>query len=286
MSLRSPTIRSPHAAVVLLALVALLAGITVSHAGEKEVSCGDTLVGKGSLTGDCTGNITIQKGKLELNGFTITGTGVNAVTCLNRCKLIGPGKIVGGGSDRGIFGQDRVTLIDVEVSGHTSLGVRSECCGGMKLTRTYVHDNGGTGIQSSKIKGIDSRINNNGLNGIVSTYRGVRLKRCQIWDNGGSGLVTSTDTPEASRAKLVQTSILGNQEFGILAKHVTMIAVNVTGNSLDPDCGTTMPCTDVASVGEPKLRGLDNQCDTSLVVPEELVGPIPFGPSWGVCDLD
>jgi hypothetical protein len=286
MSLRPPARPSPRMVIALLALVALIAGAAVGRAGQKEVTCGDTFVGRGNLMGDCTGNLTVQKGTLKLNGFTITGTGVNAVTCLNRCKIIGPGRIIGGGSDRGIFGQDRVTLVDVEVSGHTSLGVRSECCGGMKLTRANIHDNGGTGIQSSKIKGRDSEIKNNGLHGIVSTYRGVRLKRCQIWNNGGSGLVTSTDTPEASRAKLVQTSILDNQEFGILAKQVTMIAVNVSGNSLDPDCGTTMPCADVASVGEPKLRGSDDHCDTSLMVPENLVGPIPFGPSWGVCDLD
>ena len=56
-------------------------------------------------------------------------------------------------------------------------------------------------------------------------------------------------------------------------------------NALGPDCQITIPCADVASVKIPVLAN-DALCDTSMVIPEEFVGQLPIGPSWGVCRLD
>src|SRR6185503_1581064 len=111
---------------VYLWLVAVLL-VPVPAWGESiDVTCGDTVSYRhGRLVGDCTGSITLVSARLDLDGHTISGTGLAAVQCIGGCKISGPGAIVSAGSIFGVSGDDRIRVTEVTISGHDSTGVNS-----------------------------------------------------------------------------------------------------------------------------------------------------------------
>lgn len=58
-------------------LVVLVCALTLARAGtasaERTVACGESYAGHAELIGDCTGDITIYGGSLNLRGFTVSG---------------------------------------------------------------------------------------------------------------------------------------------------------------------------------------------------------------------
>src|SRR5687767_15910302 len=99
-------------------------------------------------------------------------------------------------------------------------------------------------------------------------------------DNGGDGVATELGNAFANRVKAFYTTITGNGHFGLIAKSMTTKYAVVRQNSQDESCGDTVPCADVASVSVPRFRS--SGCETSMQVPEEFTGPIPFGLPWGI----
>ena len=93
---------------------------------------------------------------------------------------------------------------------------------------------------------------------------------------------TSYAVPNVARFRVNVFRQNGN--FGIVAKNIAVTRAEVRFNSQNAECGDTRPCADVGAVHEPKFFVL--ACETSMVIPEEFSGPIPFGPPWGICTLD
>jgi hypothetical protein len=266
----------------LTVAVAMPAAAWASN-GFFDVTCGDTLSGDGRLVGDCTGTITIAAGHLYLEGHTISGAGLSAIECMGACRIDGPGAIVSAGSTFGISGDDRVRVSDVTISGHAAVGVKSGDIGRIRVDSSLVTGNG-VGLRGPRIRVFDSDISGNSDSGVVATTRGVRLKRSFVRNNGGDGVATVLSDNLANRAALSYTNVTGNGHFGIIAKNVRAKRVVSRKNAQSGDCGGSVPCTDVAAVRIPNLKA--SACDTSMQIPEEFAGPIPFGESWGICTND
>ncbi len=73
--------------LMISALVSLAAGVTTAAEPIAITSCGQSFKGEAFLAGDldCSGfsgsAVVIQKGSLDLRGFTITGGQVHGVVC-------------------------------------------------------------------------------------------------------------------------------------------------------------------------------------------------------------
>jgi hypothetical protein len=89
-------------------MVATIAGLcaalfdpdSAQAASIPVTSCGQIVDGAGHLTADltCPGSghavRLLQKGKLELGGFTLTATEGIGVSCFGKCRINGPGTII------------------------------------------------------------------------------------------------------------------------------------------------------------------------------------------------
>jgi hypothetical protein len=246
------------------------------------VTCGDTITANRNahLIGDCTGSIRVASGRLFLDGFTISGTGLAAIECEGGCRIDGPGTIASSGSTFGVSGNDRIRVTGLTISGHASAGVNSGEVGGIRVADALITDNG-VGIRGTRIRVRGSVIRDNVENGITATTRGVNIKESDVLDNGGDGIATVLSDDYGNLVKIVLSHVRGNGNFGIVAKNITVTRAEVRDNSQNLECGDTRPCADVGAVYEPKFFVL--ACDTSMMIPEEFSGPIPFGPSWGIC---
>lgn len=246
------------------------------------MTCGETFTGNAVLAGDCNGTITTEtKGVLDLQGFTISGTGLAAIDCHGLCKIIGPGTIASAGSTVGILGDARVRVEGVTVTGHTNVGIQAGEVGGLVVTDSTVSGNG-TGVIGGKVKLIDATIENNVGTGVIVTSRLARLKRSIVRGNGGDGINTDVSADGSNRVTAVDSAISDNGEFGILAKNINIKRTSVDANRTSPDCGDTIPCADLGSVKFPRL-GADAFCETSMMIPEQFIPPLPFGDTWGRC---
>jgi hypothetical protein len=261
---------------------------TTSAGGSQstEVACGETLErGHGHLTADCTGSITIEKGKLHLFGHTITATGLSGIDCVNSCKIFGPGKIIGAGTSFGVLGDYRVQTFDVEqISGHSVSGVRSGVRGVVRVENPEIFGNG-TGLTGARIKITESVVRDNTTDGRVATSRGVKMKNCTVTGNGRDGVGALLDNTEPRRVRAIDSIVNNNSEFGIIARNVKLLRSFVLDNALSSECHDTIACADVASIQKPK-KDFMSLCDRSLRIPEVFVGPVPTGPTWAFCSRD
>jgi hypothetical protein len=250
---------------------------------EMDVTCGDSFAGTGRLTGDCTGAITVLKGRLYLQGFTVSGTGLTAVECIGNCKIYGPGTIVSAGSTFGVSGEGAVLLYDVTVDGHGAVGVRSGDVGRLRIEDSVIVNNG-VGVRGARIKISRSVIDENSGSGVVATTRGVKLDHTYVRNNGGDGVATVLNNPEANRVKGYYMYVTGNGRFGVLAKNISAKIAVMSDNRQQPSCGVTEACADVGTIEPPRLK--QTACQTSMQIPAQFSGPVPFGPDWGVCQFD
>lgn len=172
-----------------------------SPAGPTLVTyCGQSYLGHGVLAGnlDCSGYggpaLVIERGTLDLRGFTITGGLYYGIHCLNSCWLRGPGTIQGSGWD----------------------GVRADAW--LVADGVVIRNNGLNGINArnpslaSRLIVRGSQINGNGYNGIEADSA-VLLRRSRITGNGAHGVdvgVQFCDT--AGRALLFESVVAGNSQ--------------------------------------------------------------------------
>jgi hypothetical protein len=266
-----------------LAAALVAAGALPAASAEVNVTCGDQFKGTGFLTGDCTGTITILKGSLSLQGFTVQGAGLAAVECIGTCRVFGPGSIVSAGSTFGISGEGAVLVSGVTIQGHGAVGVRGGDIGRVRIDESVITGNG-VGVRGARIKISNSEIDANSGSGIVATTRGVKLDHSYVRDNGGDGVATVLNNPEVNRVKGYYMYVTGNGRFGVLAKNMSTSIAIIRNNRQDPACGDTDACADVGTIEPPHIKRTG--CDTSMQIPEQFSGPVPFGPDWDVCDLD
>lgn len=222
----------------LLQLIALAAtigtAVPVSAASTQVFYCGQTYRGRGVLVGnlDCSDfggtGVTIERGGLELNGFSITGAAQFGVHCLTTCLITGPGSISENGLD----------------------GIRTE--GWVALRGVTVSNNGNDGINArnsstaSRVTLSDSTIVNNAFNGVESDAS-VIVRRSSITGNGENGIdVGRHDCDTTGRVLLFRSTATGN------------------GGS----CVESPVCADLTSCGRrnraPRVRSFSS-CGTSAV---------------------
>jgi hypothetical protein len=264
----------------------LLVEASLSYAAPPTVisTCGETVSGVAELQADLDCStygstaITMERGTLRLNGFTITGNiantdpnnpelGLPTVLCERRCKVIGPGVITnsGGGlftggwseGEEALKGWRRLQVENVTIEGNGGNGVGAAY---LILDGSTVRNNAGSGVvnhQNARV--LDSVIENNGLRGIVGTNASGKLR-------------------------VAGTTVGANQAQGIVnLSPIRLRDSTVTGNAIDDVAcayGSTTPdehpCVDLLTDRKPRAQGL--VCDTSY---QRTID----GPS-GVCALD
>ena len=196
--------------------------------------CGQSIRGRGVLLGnlDCTGFIghavIIERGKLELKGFTIRGAAFYGVHCEAACQINGPGTITENGLD-GVHAEHWAIVRDARVTNNGLSGV---------IARNI---NGG-----SRLVIKNATISGNGFNGIEADNLAV-VRNSNIFANAQNGVdvgVQHCDT--GGRTILVRSTVATN------------------GTS----CVGSITCADVSACGrnnaKPRLRN-ESACGTSYV---------------------
>jgi hypothetical protein len=217
------------------ALLAMMLGRPVTAWAQVEVNtCGQSVSGRAVLTGDldCTGfaghAVIVESGRLDLNGFTITGGNFYGVACFKSCKIVGPGTIKGS-QRQGVTAAGKATIRDVAITG-----------------------NGQEGVEAGSVEIRDSTITGNGYSGIRAD-RSVKVRDSVITGNAYSGAVVGV------------LDYIGHGMFECRKGRMSIGDSTITGNGLGADCGVSWACADLESCPKaPKLRGAVT-CDTSLV---------------------
>jgi hypothetical protein len=167
--------------------------------------------------------ITMFKGRIVLNGFTLTApSGGAALSCFVQCKIVGPGTLVGGVIANG----HTLPVYDVTMTG--SGGVAFQNIDSLKLVRVTVTGFDTGGVPFTSIKMIDSVLIGTGGPG---------------WGFQGA----------SARVTLKRSSISGFGNYGVGGDRVRLIDSTVTGNGEDPGCSGF--CGDVLSGALPHLAG-------------------------------
>lgn len=190
--------RSARAAA--LGFVAILCMATPAWPAVTQVTyCGQSFLGQGVLAGDldCSGftghAVTIERGRLALNGFTIRAAGYYGVHCETTCRVLGPGTITGNGLD-GIHAEQWVIARNLSITGNGLSGIfaRSIYDAGRTLVRHLIITNNGLhGIEVDSLALVrDSRISGNGRDGInvgmpaCDTGGKLAVSRSTVSNNG------------------------------------------------------------------------------------------------------
>jgi hypothetical protein len=222
--------------VVVLAFVLTVVPHPVD-AQTSVTSCGQSFRGAGVLAGDldCSGftghAVTIERGKLDLQGFTISGSTGYGVSCPSNCKIVGPGTITGSRLQ----------------------GVRA--ARGVKLFNVTITNSGNSGVDASNNKGTSKAL----------------LKGCTITGNANFGVEAdkSVGATASTISGNGTGGVAAGPNRGCNAGHVALKDSTVTGNGTDGSCGVAFSCADVQVCRKkPKLIGTstcDHSCKTSAV---------------------
>jgi hypothetical protein len=224
-----------YARVAALSWIATLGlALPVWAAAVPITYCGQIVRGRGYLTGnlDCSGfvghAVILERGKLDLKGFTMRGAAFYGVHCQSSCQINGPGTIAENGLD-GVHAENWAIVRDAVITRNGLSGVSAHNINGgtrLVIRNATITENGLNGIEADNLAVLrDSNISNNGQSGI-----NVGVQFC---DTGG-------------RVILVRTTATGN------------------GGS----CDGSSVCADLDTCGrnnsEPRLRN-ESQCNTSHV---------------------
>lgn len=171
-------------------------------------------------------------GRLDLNGFTITGAEGYGINCFTTCKIVGPGTITG--ATFGVAAEKKIKLFGVTVTGN-KFGV-------------WVKAHKGNGWVEVR----DSTITGNTDAGIV-TDSFAKVTDSVISGNGGDGITVGA----------APCSALGR---------LRLVDATVSDNGVNPECGVSLPCNDVSTCRvAPRLDGAST-CGSSYVVGSGLPG--------------
>jgi hypothetical protein len=177
---------------LLIATIAALVLVRSERVHAKTLvavsTCGQEYAGDGYLTGDldCTGSggpaVSINgKGRLALQGFTITGGDVGIV-CLQSCRITGPGALIAPAST-GIASAGALTVSNLTIAdsgGDGIVGYRQ-----VRVVDSTLVGNGGSGVRSQRVVIRGSLITANASFGALSgPRRRVVLRDSQVTGNG------------------------------------------------------------------------------------------------------
>ncbi len=205
---------------VLLSLLAI--GATDAVAEVEVNTCGQSYSGAGFLGGDldCTGfptnAVTIQGGKLDLRGFTLTGGNDNGVFCSRSCSVYSsaPGGMIVG-----------------------ALGNAIEAFSGSSAPANIAMSNitldaNGFGVYASfgSVTTADVTITNTGGDVITAVGRPAKLVRTTISVAGGRGVF-------GEPAKVIDSMVLGTTS-GVQGSRVVIDNSTIDGCTGDGVIGT------------------------------------------------
>jgi hypothetical protein len=188
----------PGRSCLLAALAALVViPIHASAATTVVTYCGQIFRGRGVLSGDldCAGfggsAVIIERGRLDLNGFTISNAGQSGIHCLTTCQIVGPGTITANGLD-GIRTEGWVRLRDARVTNNTLDGINA---------RNF--------STASRVVASDSLISGNGFNGIESDSS-VIVRRSTITASAENGIDVGAEACDTTGRLVLFRSTVSN----------------------------------------------------------------------------
>jgi hypothetical protein len=287
-----------------LPCAALFIAFPDAASADPPVTCGDSYSGRGELSGDCTGDISVRGGSLNLRGFTVRGS----VRCEgDLCEVFSdpPEGAISGGGDWAAAGIDGGAA-SVTVDGITITGFGTGIAAGtVRASDMVIAGNAGHGIDArDRIELTNSVVTLNGHDGLRARIGSVSIAGSEITGNQGSGiralkgvLVTGSSVLGSgadgvrnfSGAVLVEDStISGSGEHGVRTDDsdcdptgvLELRDSTIEGNALDPSCGETRACADVVSCGFARVSG-SSRCESSYRIQSGLPGE-----SWRVCSSD
>ncbi len=218
---------------------------------------------------DCTGTMLSgiglpRGGKLDLRGFSITGSATHGVFCEGSCKIFGGGTIENSQLN-GVNALGRVRITNATIRGNLIRGV--DGFRAVRIENSTIVENINDGVAAGKSIRVDaSVISDNG---------------CPAWNGPCEDSPLSfPDGIQANfgSARIFDSTVNDNAFGGITAKRVKTKNVIALGNMIHPTCHVTVQCGDIESKRKPKA--FNTVCDrsTDLFV-------LPAIP-WGICALD
>ncbi len=292
-------------------------------AAADVTTCGQIVAGKGELIADldCTGfpgaAVIVNKGSLNLAGFTLTGGDDDGVFCDRSCRVFSDppgGSIVGSGfqgieSDRSVRAEfitvsgsgweaieagERLFARGVLASGNLVTGgtaALSAFPGRIKLRESTVTANAGVGVWSGKSAVlVDSDVTANDADGVGASQK-VKLKRSTVSGNGGFGVdASSKDGKVTVKESSVEFNTLSGVFAGLRVKGKDS-AINSNGvHGVVTKCPGAFPGvradlrdTTLTGNGTDASCGVSQTCaDVSPCVPPKLKGTTTCDTSYDV----
>jgi hypothetical protein len=282
----------------------LLVAPAADSSADPVVGCGESYSGRAELAGDCSGDIHIRGGSLNLRSFTVGGS----IVCEGDfCEVFSEppnGAIRGGGdwASTGIAaGDGRLVIEGVSVTGFGT-GIAA---GSVQAVGVIIAGNAGHGISALEgIEATNSVVTLNGHDGLHARLGTVSVTDSEVTGNRGSGIralkgvlvsnSTVLDSGEdgvrnyAGQVLVEGSTISGSGGHGVRTDDgdcfptgwLEIRDANIEGNALDPSCGHTRPCADVVACNLARVNG-SSRCETSYRIQSGLPGE-----SWRVCSLD
>jgi hypothetical protein len=283
----SMTVIEPGRFLVLVVIPFMLAAPAARAQDLPVISeCGQHIrSGRLAANLDCSASgghaVVIGGGTLELGGFTVTADAsgaFDAVRCIERCEIAGPGDIAGGVHGIHVTFEStppvdvafRLETSDVRVSGAIDDGIY--VYNGRAIVRdAVVEENGRCGIHASDVTLIDSTIRNNAC-GVLAQ------KRAKV----------AQSTFESNRTDAMAAAGFG---IGVSAPKVRVKDSTLSGH-LVGDATTTgsrcevLGCGDIRTFGRrPKLKGVS--CEVSVnTVPQIDSSTTWTVATWNLCADD
>lgn len=284
-----------------LAVLLLGAGTAVA---DRVVTCGESWTGSAELAGDCSGDLLIREGSLNLRGFTVSGS----VRCAgDACEIYSEppkGTLYGSGdgASTGIdAGEGTVTLRSIVITGFGT-GVKA---GRVTGTDLVVIGNAGHGIRATDwISVRDCYISLNGHDGLHARLGRIDVRRCEFLGNRGRGIralkgveLVNSEVAGSGAGGVVNyaglvlldhATITGNSGDGVRTDDSDCFPTGVleirestiTGNAQGPECGDERACADVVSCQLARV-GAASHCETSHRIQSGLPGE-----NWRICSED
>jgi Right handed beta helix region len=215
--------------LVLLLLVGYAHPEIVAAATEVN-TCGQTLSGSGYLSADldCSAYVgsavIIERGSLDLRGFTLTDGSVGGVRCDRSCTISSEppgGMIMGGGG--GIFGPGvGVGKVNIRLKG---VIIQSNTGGtGAAPSRLRLQPLDRVITSHGSIRVVDSTVMNNGFDGVTPSA-GLLILRSTISGNTGYGA-------SGQNTRVIESFVTGNGEQGVEGEGLTVRDSTISGNML------------------------------------------------------
>jgi hypothetical protein len=261
-------------------IASVLLAAPAAHAQEVVTGCGDTVI-DGVLAADldcsaqpsgCAVSV-LDRGSLDLAGFTITAGPGCGIGCEDDCSIDGGGgTLVAVDSQRGITAEghnSRVNASNLNIVGG-NFGILAARVTLIDSTVTLANT-AVTGMRSLEVRGSEI------TDSIVSL---ISRRHLTIADTTITGNVHGADAWR--KVEALNVTATDNDTYGLRGRKVQATTTTATGNGNDPSCDLPyISCGDVVSRQTPKLSGVT--CETSAKLDRDLN---EMEGNWGVCGLD